>query len=191
MTRGLIRIMPKIRHRLTILLLGACLIGSGCVHPIHVAPSSNDTTAVPLPTSVQIEVPFLAIEGADHMPGISLLEWPAQDLRQATVGYFAQRRTFTTVGTEPADMRLVVKAWLTLRAPDRYLYRVHLESDLSFSGQAPIKTYAAEGEALGSSVRWVTASDQEPIAEATSQALHQLAAQIEQDRELILKSDHR
>ncbi len=125
------------------------------------------------------------------MPGIPLLEWPAQDLRQATVGYFAQRRTFTTVGTEPADMRLVVKAWLTLRAPDRYLYRVHLESDLSFSGQAPLKTYATEGEALGSSVRWVTASDQEPIAEATAQALHQLAAQIEHDRELILKSNHR
>ena len=84
-------------------------------------------------------------------------------------------------------MRLVVKAWLTLRAPDRYLYRVHLESELSFSGQAAVKTYAAEGEALGSSVRWVTASDQVPIAAATAQALHQLATQIEEDRELVRK----
>jgi poly-gamma-glutamate capsule biosynthesis protein CapA/YwtB (metallophosphatase superfamily) len=88
-------------------------------------------------------------------------------------------------------MRLVVKAWLMLRAPDRYLYRVHLESDLAFSGEAPLKTYAAEGEALGSSVRWVTASDQEPIAEATAQALHQLATQIEQDREFVIKATHR
>ena len=69
--------------------------------------------------------------------------------------------------------------------------RVHLESDLAFSGEAPLKTYAAEGEALGSSVRWVTASDQEPIAEATAQALHQLATQIEQDREFVIKATHR
>ncbi len=125
------------------------------------------------------------------MPGIPLLEWLAKDLQQAIVEYFVQRQTFTAIGTEPADMRLIVKAWLTLRAPDRYLYRVHLESDLSLSGQAPLKTYAAEGEALGSSVRWVTASDQEPIAEATAQALNQLATQIEQDRELVIKSNHR
>lgn len=121
------------------------------------------------------------------MPGIPLLEWPVKDLRRAITEYLTQRQTFTAIGPDPADMRLVVKAWLMLRAPDRYLYRVHLESDLSFSGQPPLKTYAAEGEALGSSVRWITSSDQEPIAEATSQALHQLAVQIEQDRELILK----
>ena len=83
---------------------------------------------------------------------------------------------------------LDAKAWLTLRAPDRYLYRVHLETDLSVSGQAPLKTYASEGEAFGSSVRWVTASDQDPITDATTQALHQLASQIEQDRELLRKS---
>ena len=179
--------MPWIRHQLTIILLGAGLIGAGCVHTIHVGPSSNDRTATPFPASMQVEVPFLAIEGADHMPGIPLLEWPAQDLRQAIIEYFVQRQTFRSIGTAPADMKLIVKAWLTLRAPERYLYRVHLESDLSLPGHAPLKTYAAEGEALGSSVRWVTASDQEPIAEATSQALHQLAVQIEQDRELILK----
>ncbi|HNI67482.1 MAG TPA: hypothetical protein PKV55_05575 [Nitrospira sp.] len=124
------------------------------------------------------------------MPGIPLFEWPVQDLRQAITQYFTQRQTFTTIRTEPADLRLVVKAWLTLRAPDRYLYRVHLESDVSLPGQAPIKTYAAEGEALGSSVRWVTASDQEPIAAATAQALQQLATQIEADREAFLNVLH-
>lgn len=174
-----------------IMLLGACLLGSGCVHRIHVAPPSNGMTTTPIPAAAQLEVPFLAIEGADHMPGISLLEWPAKDLRQAIIQFFAQRGTFTAIGPDPADLRLVVKAWLTLRAPDRYLYRVHLESDLSFSGQAPLKTYAAEGEALGSSVRWITASDQEPIAEATTQALQQLATQIEQDRDLIIKGNRR
>lgn len=148
-------------------------------------------TTTPVPAGAQVEVPFLAIEGADHMPGISLLEWPAKDLRAAIIQYFAQRQTFTAIGPDPADLRLVVKAWLTLRAPDRYLYRVHLEADLSFSGQAPLKTYAAEGESLGSSVRWITASDQEPITEATGQALLQLATQIEQDRELIIKGNHR
>ena len=169
------------------MMLGASLVGAGCVHRIHVTPPAGETAAAPLPVSVQLNVPFLAIEGADHMPGIPLLEWPAKDFLQTTADYLTQRQTFTAIGTEPAVMRLVVKAWLTLRAPDRYLYRVHLESDLSFSGQAPIKTYIADGEAFGSSVRWVTASDQEPIAEATAQALHQLAAQIEQDRDLVIK----
>lgn len=179
-TRGL-------KYRLTIMLLGTYLVGAGCVHHIHVTSPSSDRAAAPIPATVQLEVPFLAIEGADHMPGIPLLEWPSKDLQQTIVEYFTQRQTFTSIGTEAGDMRLVVKAWLMLRAPDRYLYRVHLESDLAFSGEAPLKTYAAEGEALGSSVRWVTASDQEPIAEATAQALHQLATQIEQDREFVIK----
>ena len=175
------------RRRLLIIVLGASLLGPGCVHRIHVAPPTGETTAAPLPISVQLDVPFLAIEGADHMPGIPLLEWPAKDLRHTLIEYFAQRRTFTAIGTEPADMQLVVKAWLTLRAPDRYQYRVHLESDLSPSGRASLKTYAADGEAMGSSIRWVTASDQEPIAKATAQALERLASQIEQDHDLILK----
>lgn len=119
------------------------------------------------------------------MPGIPLLEWPVKDFRRTLTEYFTQRQTFTSIGPDPTELRLVVKAWLTLRAPDRYLYRVHLESEVSVPGQSPIKAYVAEGEALGSSVRWVTASDQEPIAEATSQALQQLATQLEADRDLL------
>jgi hypothetical protein len=185
------RPMRNLTYRLTIMLFGTYLVGAGCVHHIHVTPPSSDRAAASIPATVQLEVPFLAIEGADHMPGIPLLEWPSKDLQQTIVEYFTQRQTFTSIGTEAGDMRLVVKAWLMLFAPDRYLYRVHLESDLVFSGQGPLKTYAAEGEAHGSSVRWITASDQEPIAEATAQALHQLAIQIEQDRELVIKSTHR
>lgn len=188
---GMRRPTRGLKYRLTIMLLGTYLVGAGCVHHIHVTSPSSDRAAAPIPATVQLEVPFLAIEGADHMPGIPLLEWPSKDLQQTIVEYFTQRQTFTSIGTEAGDMRLVVKAWLMLRAPDRYLYRVHFESDLAFSGQAPLKTYAAEGEALGSSVRWVTASDQEPIAEATAQALHQLATQIEQDREFVIKATHR
>jgi len=187
MTGDAHRTMLKTKYRLTILLLTACLIGSGCVHRIHLSIPAHGTSAAPIPASAQLEVPFLAIEGADHMPGIPLLEWPVKELRDTIIHYFIQRQTFTSIGSEPGDLRLVVKTWLTLRAPDRYLYRVHLESDVSPPGQAPIKTYAAEGEALGSPVRWVTASDQAPIAEATSQALQQLAAQIEADRDLLMK----
>jgi len=179
------------KHQLTVLLLTACLIGTGCVHRIHLSIPAVGTSATPIPASAQLEVPFLAIEGADHMPGIPLLEWPVINLRHTVTHYLTQRQTFTSIGPEPGDLRLVVKAWLTLRAPNRYLYRVHLESDISLPGQAPIKTYVAEGEALGSSVRWVTASDQEPIAEATSQALQQLATQIEADRDLLIKGTRR
>lgn len=183
--------MLNLVPRLTIFVTGACLLMSGCVHRIHVTPSSHDPATMAIPVDAQLEVPFLAIEGADHMPGIPMLDWPATDLRQAIIQYFAERQTFKAIGPDPAELRLIVKAWLTLRAPDRYLYRVHLEADLAYTGQAAFKTYAAEGEALGSSVRWVTASDQEPIDEATTQALQHLAAQIEQDRDLILKGNGR
>jgi len=177
--------------RLTMLLIGACLLLSGCVHHIHVTPSSQGRAPGTIPVDAQLEVPFLAIEGADHMPGIPMLDWPTKDLRQAIIQYFAERQTFKAIGPDPAELKLVVKAWLTLRAPDRYLYRMHLEADLSYRGQAAFKTYAAEGEALGSSVRWVTASDQEPIEQATTQALQDLAAHIEQDRDLILSGKGR
>ncbi|MCC2643207.1 MAG: hypothetical protein K0S45_3620 [Nitrospira sp.] len=179
--------MILMKHRLIVLVLSIGLIGAGCVHRIHVVLPPDEISAGSLPISVQLDVPFLAIEGADHMPGIPLLEWQAKDLQQTILDYFIQRQTFMTIGLEPAETRLVVKAWLTLRAPDRYLYRVHLESDFSFTDHSILKTYAAEGEATGRSVRWVTASDQEPITEATAQALHQLASQIEQDRELTIR----
>lgn len=160
-------------------LLLFCL--SACVHNIHVTPAPEPTTSPPFPVSLKIEVPFLALEGADHMPGITLLKWPPEDLREAIVRYIQKRGTFAAVSSETGDLILAVKTWLILRAPDRYVYALHLEADLSKPGQAAIKTYVADAEAVGSSVRWVTASDEEPINIATGAALHQLLSHIESD----------
>ena len=115
------------------------------------------------------------------MPGIALLEWPAQDLRTAAIDYIQSRRSFASVSDKPADLTLTVKAWLTMRSQDRYYYHLHLESALGPSGKPPIKSYLAEKETVGSNVRWVTASDQTPIAEAVQAALDDLFSQIETD----------
>ncbi|HEX4968515.1 MAG TPA: hypothetical protein VFV44_08345, partial [Nitrospiraceae bacterium] len=131
--------------------------------------------------SLQVIVPFLALEGADHRPGIVLLDWPAQDLRTAAIDYIQTRQTFASVGEKPADLTLTVKAWLTMRSQDNYYYLLHLESALGPSGKPPIKSYLAEKETMGSHVRWVTASDQTPIAEAVQAALDDLLSQIEAD----------
>jgi hypothetical protein len=126
-------------------------------------------------------VPFLALEGADHRQGINLLEWLAQDLRTATIGYIQSRQTFASVGDKPADLTMTVKAWLTMRSHSHYHYSLRLESGLGPSEKLPTKSYLVEKEAVGSSVRWVTASDQTPIAELVQAALDDLLSQIEAD----------
>ena len=126
-------------------------------------------------------MPFLALQGADHRPGIILLDWPAQDLRTATIEYIHARQTFASVGDKPADLTLTVKAWLAMRSQDNYYYLLHLESALGPSGKPPVKSYLAEKETVGSNVRWITASDQTPIAEAVQAALDDLLSQIEAD----------
>lgn len=115
------------------------------------------------------------------MPGITLLDWPAQDLRSATINYIQSRQLFASVSDKPADLSLTIKAWLTMRSRGNYRYSLHLESALSPSGKLPIKSYLVEKEAIGSSVRWITASDQTPIAEAVQAALDDLLLQIEAD----------
>jgi len=115
------------------------------------------------------------------MPGITLLDWPAQDLRSATINYIQSRQLFASVSDKPADLSLTIKAWLTMRSRDNYRYSLRLESALSPSGKLPIKSYLVEKEATGSSVRWITASDQTPIAEAVQAALDDLLLQIEAD----------
>ena len=77
------------------------------------------------------------------MPGIALLEWPAQDLRTAAIGYIQSRQTFASVGEKPADLTLTVRSWLTMRSQDSYYYHLHLESALGPSGKPPIKLYQA------------------------------------------------
>ena len=121
------------------------------------------------------------------MPGIALLEWPAQDLRTAAVDYIQSRQTFDSVGDKPADLILTVKAWLTMRSRGNYRYSLRLESALGPSENPPIKSYLVEKETVGSSVRWITASDQSPIAEAVQAALDDLLTQIEADHLLYQK----
>ena len=115
------------------------------------------------------------------MPGIALLEWPAQDLRSAAIDYIQSRQTFTLAGDKPADLTLTVKAWLTMRSSGNYYYSLRLESALGPSENPPIKSYLVEKETVGSNVRWITASDQNPIAEAVQAALDDLLAQVEAD----------
>jgi hypothetical protein len=121
------------------------------------------------------------------MPGIALLEWPAQDLRSAAIDYIQSRQTFSAVGDKPADLTLTVKAWLTMRSRGNYRYSLRLESGLGLSEKPPIKSYLVEKETVGSRVRWITASDQTPIAEAVQAALDDLLTQIEADHLLYRK----
>jgi hypothetical protein len=157
------------------------LFGLGCVHRIHVTPGPSAISPTAIAQSVQVIVPFLALEGADHRPGITLLDWPAQDLRSAAVNYIQSRRSFASASDKPTDLTLSIKAWLTMRSRGNYHYRLRLESALGPSGTPPIKSYLVEKEATGSSVRWITASDQTPIAETVQAALDELLSQIEAD----------
>ena len=171
--------LPRLSSR--IFFSGLLLLSWGCVHRIHVSPAPPAVQPTAIAQSLQVNVPFLALEGADHRQGINLLEWLAQDLRTATIDYIQARQTFASVGEKPADLTLTVKAWLTMRSSGNYRYRLRLESALGPSGKLPIKSYLVEKEAIGSSVRWITASDQSPIAETVQAALDDLLTQIEAD----------
>lgn len=118
------------------------------------------------------------------MPGIALLEWPAKDLRAAIIDYIQQRRTFASVSDEQGKLTLTMKAWLRMQSSREYRYILRLESDLGPTAKPPVKTYKVEKDAVGSQVRWVTASDQDPIAEAVQAALDDLFSQIEEDSTL-------
>jgi len=59
-----------------------------------------------------------------------------------------------------------------------------LETDIGPADRPPVKSYVVQKEAVGSSVRWVTASDQDPIAQIVQAALDDLFTQIEADRAL-------
>jgi hypothetical protein len=160
----------------------------GCVHRIHVHPTPETTASRVFPFSVSVQVPFVALEGADHMPGIVLLEWPREDLQSAIIQYIQQRGTFASVGTEAGDMILTVKGWLTLRAPDHYVYYLHLEADIGKSGKPAVGSYAADSQATGSIVRWTIRTEGEPIQSAVQQALDRLLSAIEADGPRLLGS---
>lgn len=118
------------------------------------------------------------------MPGIALLDWPAADLRQAIVEYARQRGTFRAAGDDQGSLTLTVNAWLWVRSREAYRYTVQLESDLGPTGKPPVKSYVIQKETVGSRVRWVTSTDQDPIAAAVQAALDELFAQIEEDAAL-------
>ena len=156
----------------------------GCSHKIQVAPASPLVSSTPIEQSLWVQVPFLALEGPDHMPGIAMLEWPAKNLRSALIDYARQRRTFIAVSDEQGSLTLTVKPWLWMRSRGEYRYIVHFESNLGPTGKPPIKSYVVEKEVVGPRVRWVTASDQAPITEAVQAAMDDLFLQIEEDAAL-------
>ncbi len=159
----------------------------GCLHTIHVMPEPETVASDPIPLSLKVEVTGFALEGADHMPGIGLLEWTWQDFRQGVISYIEKRHSFRSVGTGPADVTLSLKASLAMRSHDRYLYILRLEAALSSAKTPAIASYAVETRAIGSFVRWVTASDQDPINRALQKALDELLTKIEADRSLLLQ----
>jgi hypothetical protein len=163
------------------------LLLEGCAHSIHVTPVAPSVSTSPIDHVLQVQVPLLALEGADRMPGIMMLDWPVNDLRQAVIEYARQRRTFTEVHDTHGDFTLTVRAWLWLRSREAYRYILHLDSDLGRTGQPSIKSYMVEKETVGSRIRWATASDETPIAAAVQAALDELFDHIEQDAELFGK----
>lgn len=164
-----------------LLILLTTLIG--CQHTIHVNPLPSEPTTNKIPQAVQVMVGPLSIEGADHMPGITLLEWPHRDLNQALIQYVQRRETFTSVSATPADLTLTIATKLSMKSRERYRYAIQLQAEMR-EAMRPIKSYVVEQEAEGSVVRWVTASDRDPIEQALQLALDDLLTQIEADRAL-------
>ncbi|MCP9451823.1 MAG: hypothetical protein NNA23_03965 [Nitrospira sp.] len=171
-------------YRYCALFLGALflLLTAGCVHRIHVHPLPSASAPIAISKSLRVVVTVLALEGADHRPGITLLEWSPSDLRQAIVQYARQRRTFASLVDERPDLTLEIRAKLALTSRQwRYHYQIRLRAEMRKEDRM-LKAYSAEGSAEGSFARWVTASDRIPIESALQQALDILFTQIETDQ---------
>ena len=159
---------------------------TGCVHRIHTNPLPEDRASSPIPRSLGIQVILVSLEGADHRPGITLLEWPAEDVRQAITHYVQERGTFTNVSADRSDLTLQTTTKLALLSrQNRYHYRINLQAEMK-EGDRKIKSYSCDQVVIGSAVRWTTASDRTPINTALQQALAELTSQIESDRLLYL-----
>ena len=178
---GVIPFKNAMSVRLLVLIL---ILSAGCVHRIQVNPLPTSPASTTIPRSLQLTVSALALEGADHRPGIIFLEWPTHDLSQAIIRYARQRGTFSSVSTGSGDWRLHMTSKLALTSRQgRYHYHVRLQGEMSQEDQ-PVKTYVAEQTVAGSMVRWVTASDRNPIEAALQLALDDLFGWIEADRAL-------
>ncbi|MBH0190698.1 MAG: hypothetical protein HP492_02790 [Nitrospira sp.] len=165
--------------RLLVLIL---IVSAGCVHRIEVSPLPISPGSSTISRPLQVTVGSLALEGADHRPGIVLLEWPTHNLTQAIVRYAQQRGTFSSVSAGSTDLRLRITAKLALASRQgRYHYHMRLQGEMSEADQ-PVKTYVSEQTVAGSRVRWVAASDRDPIETALQLALDDLFGWIEADR---------
>ena len=115
-----------------------------------------------------------------------MLEWPHLDLKQAVLQYLQQRGAFASISPDPADLTLRVSTKLALTSRSGlYRYRIVLHAEMS-EGVRFIKSYRTEQTAVGSSVRWVTASDRDPIEIALQAALGDLMGQVEGDRSIYI-----
>jgi hypothetical protein len=157
----------------------------GCVRRIEVHPVPSHPASSSIPRSLQVAISSLTIQGADHMPGITLLEWRTPDLSRATIEYIRNRGTFASVSEGPADLAMTLTARLSMIARGPYVYHVRLQANMGTVAE-PIKSYDVERSATGSSVRWVPASDRDPIEAALQFALEDLLTSIESDRSLYL-----
>lgn len=168
------------------LLVLIVILSAGCVHRIEVNPLPASSAPAPIPRSLQLTVSSLVLEGADHRPGIVLLEWPTHNLSQAIIRYVHQRGTFRSISLSDADVSLHITAKLALASRQgRYQYQIQLQGETSQENQ-PVKNYLAERTVAGSRVRWVAASDRDPIEAALQLALDDLFGWIEADRILYL-----
>jgi hypothetical protein len=167
-------------------LLALCLISTGCIHRIHVTPLPTSAPSHTIPRNLKAMLSPIVLEGPDHRPGITFLDWSHRDLTQGIIGYLRQRGTFASVSPESGDLSLHVATKLTLSSRQgRYHYRVILDAEMREAAR-PIKSYLVEQTAVGSPVRWVTASDRDPIQTALQSALEDLMGKIETDRSLYL-----
>ena len=119
----------------------------GCVHRVHLSVPDWHLSLTPFRRTHSSKSRFSQY-GVLIICRDPVLEWPVQDLRQTITQYFTQRQTFTTIRTEPADLRLVVKAWLTLR-PGPLPLPCPFGIRCLTPRTSTDKTYAAEGEGSG------------------------------------------
>jgi hypothetical protein len=172
--------------RIHLLLIVGCLLWAGCVHRIEVNPLPVDLSTTTIPRTVQLIIRPITLVGADHRQGITLLEWPHSDVSQAVFGYVQERGTFLSVSMDQADLalHLATKLLMTTRQ-GRYHYRIMVQAEMNEAALVK-KSYLVEQTAVGSSVRWITASDRDPIKTALRLALEGLMSQIEADRPFYL-----
>lgn len=160
---------------------------SGCLHIIHVTPDPDQISSDPIQLSLKVQVTEFYREGPGRRQEIYYLDWPREDFEQGVIDYIRKRRSFAEEGAGQAELTLALIAWLIMESRDRYGFTLILEATLMPPKGPPIKSYVVRATAVGPRVRWTTASDARPINEVVRLTLNDLLAQIEQDRQLIIR----